>query len=598
MCGLSAVILLNNRVNYEQLKQNLIEMTAQITHRGPDAHGFYCDENLLLGHRRLSIQDGRDDANQPFKFLNCIIIFNGEIYNFRALREELRCIGYKFNTDSDTEVIIASYKAWGEKCVNRFNGMWAFVLYDIDAGLVLCSRDRFGEKPLYMVEQNQNIFLFSEVRQFRVISKELKINDAIAVDYLVNGVVDFNEETFFESIKRVMPGHNLVIELKSKKTRTTQFYELQFKQEYYDLNLPDAISLNKELLNDAIELRIHSGHGEAALLSGGLDSSAIVANVVKLNSPIHTFYARNKEQQNDEIHFVNLVENELRTDHHTFEMTPDDIILEMQNTVYAQEYPFLSSSLIMQYLIYKKIHNNKFKIVLDGQGADEILLGYKKYFSLYLKSQSGYKILSSFKEFSNNNSIGYTELMQLALYFSNPMLKSLKTKSKTSLLKGGFDANTSGGGNLTKDYTKRIGYTFELQKFEIETNSLPALLRYGDKNSMAHSIENRNPFLDYRLLEFCTSLPITYKIRDGWSKYILRASLIGMLPKEVIWRTNKTSFVGPEKIYRIPDFINHYKQEIEKSEALLKYFKRIPTLESISDIWRFYNFALWAKHGD
>jgi len=596
MCGLAAIILLNHQVNYEELKQNLIKMTAQIAHRGPDAHGFYFNENLLLGHRRLSIQDGRDGANQPFTFLNCKIIFNGEIYNFRALREELKCKGYQFYTDSDTEVIIASYKAWGENCVNRFNGMWAFVLYDIDAGVVLCSRDRFGEKPLYIAEQNQNIFLFSEVRQYKAITKPLKINDAISVDYLINGVVDFNEETFYESIKRVMPGHNLVIELKSKKTRTTQYYELQFKQEFYDLNLPDAISLNKELLNDAIELRIHSGHGEAALLSGGLDSSSIVAFVANLNYPIHTFYARNKEHKNDEQYFVNKVKNELRTDHHTFVMTPDDILTELHKTVNAQEYPFLSSSLVMQYLIFKKIHNNKFKIVLDGQGADEILLGYKKYFTLYLKSQSGNTILSSFKEFSNNNSIGYTELMQLALYFSNPLLKTLKSKRKTTLLRGNYDANTSGGGKLIQEYTRRIGNTFELQKFEVETNSLPALLRYGDKNSMAHSIENRNPFLDYRLVEFCTSLPISYKIRDGWSKYILRASLKGMLPEEVIWRTNKTSFVGPEKIYSRQDFINNYKHEIEKSETLLKYFKKIPKLDSIPDIWRFYNFALWANY--
>ena len=273
MCGISGIV---NRMDQPVEQAEIKHMTDVVAHRGPDGSGFWHGPNFAFGHRRLSIIDLSDNGHQPMPYgENLVITYNGEVYNYVEIRENLRAMGYEFRSQSDTEVILAAYREWGFSCVEQFNGMWSFCIYDKERNILFCSRDRFGVKPFYFFK-NENSFVFgSEIKQLLPFCSERKANKQILLDYLVLGYEDHCDETFFEGIQKLEHGSNLVYDLSDHTFEIHPYYDLNVRNELRLMDEEKAISTYRECLKDAVKLRMRSDVEVGTCLSGGLDSSSI-----------------------------------------------------------------------------------------------------------------------------------------------------------------------------------------------------------------------------------------------------------------------------------------------------------------------------------
>ena len=273
MCGITGIIYKNKNVEAAELEK----MTEKIKHRGPDSSGIYMDKNVGFGHRRLSIIDVSDHSNQPFFYKDLILIFNGAIYNYLEIKDELISHGYIFKTTSDTEVLLLAYDKWGEDCVKKFNGMWSFAIHDKKQNLVFCSRDRFGVKPFYYYADGDQFIFASEIKAVLEIKKVTTVNTQIILQFIETNFTEHNNETFFEGIFKLPGSHSLVYDLKTNVFQIYKYYELEFNAEISKLNLQDSINLFEEKFQESIKLRLRSDVKIGSALSGGLDSSYIVA---------------------------------------------------------------------------------------------------------------------------------------------------------------------------------------------------------------------------------------------------------------------------------------------------------------------------------
>ncbi|MBX9853815.1 MAG: asparagine synthase (glutamine-hydrolyzing) [Cytophagaceae bacterium] len=557
MCGISGIVAKNGN----DVETSLIQkMNDCIRHRGPDDEGVYQYKNIALGHRRLAIIDITRQGHQPMTYdsENFAIVYNGEIYNYRELKEELSRLGYIFNTQTDTEVILASYQCWGEKCVEKFNGMWSFAIFSKKQNLIFCSRDRFGVKPFYHFQSDNHFYFFSEVKQILALPEfHSRLNYKNAINFLKNGILNYDETTLFENVFELRGGRNLKYNLDNNNIDIYKWYDIEkIKLNYSDFE--DAKVKYQKLLEKSITYRLRADVQMGVLLSGGLDSSSINSYIKHIDPSIdiHTVSCRFKDKKYDEHEYISAVLE--KTGFQNYEIFPelDELFSEkeIEETIYYQEQPLTGMSHLAEKDIYKRVAQCNLKVVLDGQGADEILAGYQIHFSIFyinlfyrLKLGKIFSELWKRKKHHNIHPVSsITEVIkrlfpiQAIAFLKNiygkpniPLWIS-KTKIKPNLLENIFEYNR---------YYRGI---FNFSKFEIKKH-IPYLLHSADRNSMAYSVESRFPFMDYELVEFTLSLPDDFKIRDGKTKYILREALSKILPEKIYNRHNKKGLDTPDE---------------------------------------------------
>jgi asparagine synthase (glutamine-hydrolysing) len=603
MCGIAGYV---SRNNAPPTVEDMERMIAQITHRGPDGFGIFVDANLGLAHRRLSIIDLTHDAHQPMTYAEgqLAITYNGEIYNYLELKAELAKKGHCFRSQSDTEVILAAYAEWGSDCVTHFNGMWSFALFDKRRSLLFCSRDRFGVKPFYYLDNKNGFYFGSEIRQLLPFVERVTANKALIVDFLLTSASDHTNDTYFNGVKKLAAGSSLVYKLSHHQYQINTHYEIKRREDLQNLPLEEAMEVYRAGLQDAVSLRLRSDVPVGTCLSGGLDSSSIATLASPMykaaaNMPFQAITAVSEQESNNEAQFAQQVVSHAKLNWLPIKPSYQDFLDTLPQVVRAQEEPFGGPSLTMQYLVMREARRNGIPVLLDGQGGDETLLGYNKYYGSYLLSSLRRDGLRGFthalRATSHNNS---KMSAPSAMYF---MLGGLLAPARylVYLSRSRFLSEWPAFPQHLHDFARASYDDFELQKLEITRTNLPVLLRYEDKNSMAHSIETRLPFLDYRLLEIALSLPSKYKIYEGWSKWLLRKVMDKKMPDSITWRKNKFGFEAPEELW-MKQHAKAMKETVLASD-LLKSLAKSKVLEAGFESldprsrWRLYSIAMWEQ---
>jgi len=612
VCGIAGIICEDERpVDAGLVKR----MTDIIAHRGPNSEGFYIDRYIGLGNRRLAIVDLSESANQPMKYVGkngeYIIVYNGEIYNYIELREVLKEEGYLFNTHSDTEVILASYDKWGLKCVEKFNGIWAFAIYDKRRNILFLSRDRFGVKPLYYTKIGNKFLFASEIKQFTVVPGwKAKANEKRVYDYLAYGYVDHTEETLYEGVNQLRGGHNLVYYLDRKKFEIQRWYDLRIEKE--NISYEDAKENFRKLVFDAVRLQLRSDVKVGSCLSGGLDSSTIVSvmkQILKDNGVVETVTACSEYEKFDERKYADEVTAKMGFISHKVFPRFEELFKELNGEkneisriTWYQDGPIGSTSALAQYSVFRKARQENIVVMLDGQGADEILAGYQRYKSVYISFllRRG-KIINYITELKLLED--FKTSMKFALESIGLLIASrFVQRVRGTLLKDKFFKLPNGYSGQFKDFSNFTSFSYDM----VFKYSLPTLLHWEDRDSMAFSIESRVPFLDHRIVEFLFSLPEDYIISNGKTKRILRDAMRGVVPDKILDRKDKLGFATPEEIWVRKNrdlMLQKIDESIRLSKGLIKpefkaYAQEVlnnPSKKYDFMIWRVVNFGEWLK---
>jgi asparagine synthase (glutamine-hydrolysing) len=574
-------------------------MNDLISHRGPDDEGFFFAEHLALGHRRLAILDLSPDGHQPMSYLEkYVIIFNGEIYNYLELREELLLDGYHFTSKTDTEVILCAYDKWNQACVERFNGMWSFCLYDKEREILFCSRDRFGVKPFYYSDTPQRFIFGSEIKQILYGRGGRPVANMRAVrDFLIEGFSDHTSETFFDGVHALEPGHNLIVSLRNNTVEQCRYYELAARADVRALDEPAATARFLSELKRSVAYRLRSDVKVGTCLSGGLDSSSIASLSAALyragsGDRFQAIHARTGLDASDESTHARELASECDIDLCVIQPDADEFIKAIDDVVYYQEEPFATPSVFMQYFVFQKAKEIGCKVMLDGQGADEILLGYKRYYSAFLRSLPRRDIIGELFFIRTNSTLSMRELLGYFLYFSVSRIRISRLRRKFAYIKPEYLLQFPNIRKLNKAYRN----IQDMQKLEIEGFQLPHLLRYEERNSMCHSIEARLPFLDYKLVEVAFSMNDHFKIKNGWAKHALRIAMAGLVPPNILWRKDKLGFEAPGAAW-IKAARTSMISAIRGSAILDSMCKDKPNFDRIDDatFWKLYNIAKWEE---
>lgn len=565
MCGIAGIISADpGDVNLNFLEK----MTNALVHRGPDGNGHWInhDGKVGLGHRRLSIIDLSNEASQPLHYLNRYsIVFNGEIYNYIELRTTLQQNGYHFTTSSDTEVLIAYYDWKKQDCLNGLDGMFAFAIYDSKENKLFCARDRFGEKPFYYCHKKGGSFYFSsEMKALWSVGLPKQVDNAFIYNYIANGNIADPQNlscTFYKNIFNLQPSCFLEVDVNTIEVRIKR---------YWDIEIPDIVNAGKDddiknefscLMEESVKRRLRSDVPVGSSLSGGLDSSLIVSLINKINDGKiiqNTFSARFPDFNKDEGKFMNMVIDKTNVTAYFSYPDPKGFIDDIDKLFYHQEEPFGSSSIYAQYCVMKLAKEKNITVLLDGQGADEVLAGYHAYFPVYLneirkKDKNLYQQEKDYYEKMYAGSFNYTpepnRILFTAKQHSQSILYELKKwreffrQQNSRQFTGDFFSAYRNG------LFKNLAVPATLNGFLKQQTmvDMQQLLRFADRNSMAYSREVRLPFLNADLVSFLFSLPSSYKIKNGWTKWIMRTTFESLLPKEIAWRKDKVGFEPPQQ---------------------------------------------------
>lgn len=580
MCGIGGILRKGKAVE----KEELAALIRPIVHRGPDGHGewIHSDRFLGLAHRRLSIIDLSENGAQPFHRLDLglSITFNGEIYNYIEIRLELEKKGHRFTTSTDTEVILAAYKEFGRECLGKFDGMFAFALWDEKKQELFCARDRFGEKPFHYYCDGQQFIFASEIKQFKGLNISLQLDPAKLEAFMSREEIIsdlYPERTFYKNIFSLKAAHFLVC-TPELKISTDRYWSLSSIEADKTISFEEAVPRFEKLFRQSLMRRLRADVPLGSSLSGGLDSSAIVYSIntqfLKEGQQQHTFSARFKNYDKDEGEYIDALTAQLKNIHRSevfldaseFEKDIDDII-------YHQDEPFQSASIFAQYKVMQLAKQNKVTVLLDGQGADELLGGYEGLYVDYLKQlfHNAPSVYSS--EVKEYNEMHGGKHGHIDLYKNDTVALKLKRTAKRLMAREQAVPQNYFSGIL-KQYTSGA--------------ALQQLLRYADRNSMAHSIEVRLPFLSHELAEFIFSLPDDFKLRQGWPKYILRKAFDKKLPDKITWRKNKVGFETPEN--------NFLKSESAMARIkIAEEYAADHHIKSSSGVWPLYMTGSYLK---
>ena len=610
-----------------------------INHRGPDDFGevFFQtfdgeidhkdigqNANLAFGHRRLSIVDLSAKGHQPMAYKNYWITYNGEIYNYIELREELKLLGHEFISNSDTEVIVAAYDEWGVDCQHRFNGMWAFAIYDTKKKSVFLSRDRFGIKPLYYWVSPEGIFYFgSEIKQFTVLPQwKAVLNHQCAYDFLVWGVTDHTDETMFYGVHQLPPGHFYLNDLNninltaSNKISSIKWYDLIVKKS--NGSFQEKSEEFKRLLKDSVNIRLRADVSVGSCLSGGLDSSSIVClmdQILKEKKATNiqkTFSACSKVESVNEKKWIDLVVEDTNVDAHYTYPEMQGVFENLSDITWHQDEPFGSTNIFAQWEVFALAREQETTVMLDGQGADEQLAGYHAFFGarLYDLLKRG-RLVGFIREASQiHHDHGHSWFWILAQTSSNLLPSAMKNFLRKLVGRShaepdwlnfkDFNAECSNPHDSGARGVENLSYA------QMTSTNLQMLLHWEDRDSMAHSIESRVPFLDYRLVEFVMNCSSEFKIKGSQTKRILREGMQSVIPAKIKNRMDKIGFATPEEVWirqEAPEiFREKVEQAIEKSkgvinEDFLNLFDDIVAGRKPFNfvIWRIISFSEWMQ---
>jgi len=566
MCGIAGILQLN--INDYSL-QHLEKMTDAIRHRGPDGVGFWQDEarHVLLGHRRLSILDLSEAAAQPFHYLDrYTILHNGEIYNYIEIRDELRSKGYHFRTQTDTEVLLAAYDCWKENCLHRFDGMFAFAIWDRKENLFFAARDRFGEKPFYYILNGNTTFLFaSEIKAFWPMGLGKDFNKKMLFNFLTIGYTDNPnrpDETFYVGVNKLPPASFLKITVRPELVvNVEKYWDIDLEKE--DM-LEEKATIEKfnELLDISVRRRLRSDVPLGTSLSGGLDSSTIASTITRMQTAMHkhrqtgdllqTFSVIFPGFEKNEEAYIDEVGKHLSLRSFKTIVSSDEVPQLFQKVIRYQDEPFGSAGTLPQYKIFELAKQHDVKVLLDGQGADETLAGYNKYYKWYWQELFRNRKLVRSQEIKKARRLGTTETFGI-----KNIVSAIFPEFASIVLEKQYLLHALRQEDLTKEFvhfqSEEAYYTtpaiFSLNGvlyFNTCMHGLEELLRYADRDSMAHGREVRLPFLSHELVEFIFSLPSSFKIRDGWTKWILRKASANHLPTEISWRKDKIGLEPPQ----------------------------------------------------
>ncbi len=550
MCGLAGIVDFSAPVDPRRAN----EMARLLGHRGPDDQGTYADTDVALAHRRLSIIDLSAAGRQPMsdETGRYQLVYNGEIYNYRELRSELESHGHIFRTQTDTEVVLTAFREWSTRCVERFNGMWALAIWDSARHELFCSRDRFGVKPLYYRNDGTQLVFASELKAFRADSHALRPNVTAVRDFLEQGYVDHTPQTFFAGIEQLPPAHSLIF--RQEGLRVFRHWRLELREPP-----ADPVGTFRELFVDAVRLRLRSDVPIGSCLSGGLDSSAIVCTVESLlrddgeaakqiGPRQRTFTAYFEDRGLDERPFAEAVVERTGAHSHWVSFSGDDVLKDLPAIVYAHDEPFRSTSIIAQWYVMSAARDAGVKVMLDGQGGDELLAGYYGYFGFFfadlllqgrlhdLRAElAAYRGLHGRSRAATAAALARPFVPERLAWFVRAKLEGRSLIHPDLRGRPSFDGNANG----FPDRLRR-------QLHRVLVQRLPELLHYEDRNSMAHSLEARVPFLDYRLVELAFSLDGRQLIENGRTKMVLRRALRDLLPAPVLDRVDKLGFATPE----------------------------------------------------
>lgn len=620
MCGIAGIIA-EDKVDFSQIKK----MTDIISHRGPDASGQFklLNGKVALGHRRLSILDLSGCGKQPMGYMNCRywITYNGEIYNYIELRRTLKTLGYSFKSNTDTEVIMAAYDYWGKECLHKFNGMWAFIIIDTFSDKIFAARDRFGVKPFYYWHSPNGFYAFaSEIKQFTVLTGwSPKLNGQRAYDFLNWALTDHTEETLFDGVFQLRGGQAFECPINEVKNSLPIYQWYTITERSFNGNIDIAAEQFREIFIDAIKLRLRADVPVGSCLSGGLDSSSIVCvvnellkknNIQDLQKTISACVHIKKYDEREFIDEVISLKN--IKGYYTYPIF-DDLFKLDDRITWHQDEPFGSTSIYAQWCVFELAAKKGIRVMLDGQGADEQLAGYHSFFAPHftglLKSLNWIQL---FDEVRQCKKIHNYDLMFAVKGLANSLLPEYLRNHLRKYC----------GNNISPEWLnmKRLGavplnpFTAvggkakdirELSISQLTATNLQMLLHWEDRDSMAHSVESRLPFLDYRLVEYVVNLPDEYKLSQGVTKRVLRKSMQGVLPEKIRLRMDKMGFVTPEEVWMRNNskiFRDKLNDSLDISNEILNnrlfnYFDKVVKGEKNFDftIWRMINFGTWMK---
>jgi asparagine synthase (glutamine-hydrolysing) len=522
--------------------------------------------DLVLGFRRLSILDLSAAGHQPMcnEDGSLWIVYNGEIYNYLEVRKELEPLGHQFKSNTDTEAVLHAYEEWGTDCLNRFNGMWAFCIWDSKKKRMFCARDRAGVKPFYYSFSAQRFAFASEIKALLALDDIApKPNDQIVADYLFSGLLDHTEETFFKNIYQLRPGEYLLIENEELKVRS--YWDIESKEVHFSRE-EDYVEQFCELFEDSIRLRLRSDVPIGTCLSGGLDSSSIVCLANRMmrdgqgidprlvGEKQKTFSSCFENHVYDERKYIELIIQQTNAEKNYVFPMGEGLDGDLSKLVWYQDEPFDSTSIYAQWNVMRLAKERGVTVLLDGQGGDELLGGYlPSFYYLFVQKLKRGDLGGFIKEVR-----GFRSKYRNA---SNPLVEGISTSIVSNWIKPLL-------GKVRERKFEWVGKGFQKQfyrkfqrpsKFETDFDNylyhifrsltLPRLLHSEDRNSMAFSLETRLPFLDFRLVEYIFNLPLEQKMREGVTKVVLRNGMRGILPEEVRNRCDKMGFVTPEDIW-------------------------------------------------
>ncbi|MBR1244191.1 asparagine synthase (glutamine-hydrolyzing) [Bradyrhizobium sp. AUGA SZCCT0274] len=642
MCGIFGVF---DRHGLRALPQELLKGLAIASHRGPDGEGAAwfdtrqsreividndparaASAHLLLAHLRLAIIDLSDLGRQPMGTDDgqLWITYNGEIYNYLEIRAELESHGVVFRSHSDTEVVLRAYEAWGSEAFSRFVGMWAFAILDFRQRRLVVSRDRFGIKPLHYVTGGGRFAFASEIKQLLEIPwVSRSLNTRAVYDYLQYEVSDLGAETFFDGINRLLPGHNLVLQLDTGSCEIQRYYSPPTGPLLEGISPIDAARRFRELLYESVRVHLRSDVPVGTCLSGGLDSGAIAVLMREISRtserPVerHAFNCHFDIPEANELEFTrqNIAAAEVQP--HFAEPADRDIVDDLQSLVWHQDEPFGSTSIFAQWSVFRLVRDTGVKVVLDGQGADEMLGGYAStapHFFLEMAARGRFaKAMTESWQWSRlqgrpwHSVVPWTRLRTVLGKLSGAAGPAMGSPQKPWIREEFKRA--SAGKSLFELQAYQTAWDakapFEsiLRRFFFESN-LPALLRFEDRNSMAFSVESRVPFLDHRLVEFAFALPSDIKFRGGYAKRVLRDAMSGLLPEPVRMRARKMGFATPELHWQTT-VLKPLVRDAINSELLAGFIDRegasvtLDTIEQTRRLdflpWRWLNLYMWRK---
>ena len=598
-------------------------MADSLAHRGPDGEGFYINPSHTTGfaHRRLAIIDLTEAAVQPMHYNNrYTIVYNGELYNFPELKRELKKAGYAFNSQSDTEVILAAYACYGEKCLQYFDGMFAFAIWDEKEKKLFAARDRFGEKPFYYQNNPKAFFFASEMKALWAAGIERRVDQKMLLNYISLGHVHNAEnkaQTFYEKVYALPRAHFLIFDAGKKQISVQAYWDLD-KQNQLRISETRASEKLDQLLQISVSRRLRSDVPVGTSLSGGLDSSSILSYVIQQLRPgqdLKTFSAVFPGFEKDETQFISQLCKNWSIPN--FSVSPDanDLVKDFSRLCYHQEEPFPSSSVFAQFKVYEQAAASNIHVLLDGQGADEILAGYNKYIHWYLQevvNRNRFKKFKREKQKFSANKIPYRWGLKNIIAAWLPSHVSIALEKKEyNRIAFNHDINreflqVAKGREWEGIHKPVVTKLNDILYFNTMQNGLEELLRYCDRNSMAHGVEVRLPFLYEELVRFVFSLPSDLKMNEGFTKYILRKTVENRLSSSIAWRTDKVGFEPPQKSWmedaRMQELINDHKsylvnEHILKPQVLNRKARNQHVHEADNYDWRYLSAAEFLLQG-